>query len=105
MAGRKTVASERKKAQKKTVVQRAVVQLRASQGMTQQAFATYLGKAINTVAVWETSRPPAGLALIMLKEAANRLKRSDLAVIFDEALKQKMQFFGDTNGEGKSRMV
>jgi hypothetical protein len=51
---------------------KAVIALRTALGKTQQEFAVEVVKTtIGTVAVWETTRPPRGDALIRLADVAN----------------------------------
>ena len=102
---KKNATSETAALKQRTPVQDAVLELRKSQGWSQQAFATFLGKSINSVAVWETSRPPTGLSLILLKEASTRLRRRDLAEVFDRAVKSTVQFLNNDDGKRKSRVV
>jgi transcriptional regulator with XRE-family HTH domain len=51
----------------RTHVQQAVIDLRAALGgITQQELAVRMGKAVVTIARWETSRPPSGPELFGL---------------------------------------
>lgn len=65
--------------------QRAIAELRRRLGMTQQALAVDLGKAVVTVARWETSRLPSTEELLGLHGYAKKRGHEDLAGIFAEA--------------------
>jgi hypothetical protein len=54
--------------------------------MTQQEFSNHLDVAITTVARWETFRPPSGLSLARLRDAAAEFGRPDLQIVFEKAL-------------------
>jgi transcriptional regulator with XRE-family HTH domain len=55
---------------KKSELSKAVVELRVLLGENQQAFSNRLGIALNTVARYETSRPPSGEMLLRLGQLA-----------------------------------
>jgi len=67
-------------------VQQAIVELRRRLGMTQQALAVHLGKAVVTVARWETTRPPKGESLVALIRMAQAAGHDDLAAVFTRSL-------------------
>lgn len=56
----------------KSQVSKAVGELRALLGDSQQAFSNRLGLAINTIARYETSREPSGEVLLTLSELAEK---------------------------------
>src|SRR4051794_39269066 len=56
----------------KSEIAAAVVQVRNKLGESQQAFSNRLGVAIQTVARWETHRPPSGEILLVLAQLASQ---------------------------------
>jgi transcriptional regulator with XRE-family HTH domain len=68
----------------------AVWNLRHSLGETQQEFAYRMKTAIRTIARYETVRPPKGKALTAFLALAERAGRHDLAVVFQEALRDEI---------------
>src|SRR6185312_3179307 len=66
----------------RTAVSRAVIALRESLGMTQQQFSNAVEKTLGTIAVWETSKPPRGEALLDLAEFAWRNQHAALSRVF-----------------------
>jgi transcriptional regulator with XRE-family HTH domain len=76
----------RKRASTPDPVSNAVRELRESLSQSQQQFSNTIGVAMNTVARWETTRPPKGKALNDLRELAIENKKTELAWIFGDAL-------------------
>ena len=77
------MTAARTKMAKRTPLQDAVVGLRkAIGGLTQKELAVKMGKAVATVARWEISRPPSGLALCELEYLARLHGLEDLARSF-----------------------
>jgi transcriptional regulator with XRE-family HTH domain len=59
-----------------------VIGLREALSLNQQDFANRLSTAITTVARWETSRPPSGIALSALAKLADESGQGDFALAF-----------------------
>lgn len=71
---------------KRTPIQENVVALRKALGLTQQDLAVRMGRAINTVARWETSREPAGISLLQLRDFALTSGLPEIAAGFKSPL-------------------
>jgi transcriptional regulator with XRE-family HTH domain len=76
----------------KSKLSKAVCELRARLGSSQQSFSNRLGVALNTIARYETSREPSGEALLKLGNVAALNLHWDLSSLFyshylDEVLK------------------
>jgi transcriptional regulator with XRE-family HTH domain len=66
----------------KSKLSKAVCELRARLGLSQQAFSNALGVALNTIARYETSREPSGEALKQLGDLAMKKNHTDLGHFF-----------------------
>jgi len=82
-------------------VQQAIVELRRRLGMTQQDLAIHLGKAVVTVARWETARPPRGESLAALVRMAQAAGHDDLAAVFACGLGLAFQLASRPGAEDK----
>jgi hypothetical protein len=72
---------------KRHAASNAVIALRNALGKTQQEFAVEVVKtAIGTVAVWETTRPPRGEALLRLADVADRAQSTDPSLFESKTL-------------------
>lgn len=69
-----------------TRAQEALKRLRGALGLTQQQLAVQLGRAVVTVARWETARPPSGEALGELLRLALESGQRELAHEFKLAM-------------------
>ena len=65
---------------------KALVELRRRLGQTQESLARCLGVSLQTVALWETKRPPGGFALLRLCKLAK--EDPDLLKIFADAVER-----------------
>ena len=65
---------------------RALIELRQRLGETQESLARRLNVSLQTVALWETRRPPQGIVLLRLSSLAEEYQHRDLAQIFEEAV-------------------
>lgn len=74
---------------RQTRSQCAVIQLRKTLGLTQQELAVQMGKAVVTIARWETSRPPTGVALVELEQVALNGGQRELATMFKSLAEEK----------------
>jgi transcriptional regulator with XRE-family HTH domain len=69
---------------KKSELSMAVAELRTRLGVSQQEFSNRMGVALNTIARYESSREPDGVALLRLAGIARSEGHSDLAEIFHD---------------------
>jgi transcriptional regulator with XRE-family HTH domain len=74
--------------------QDALIRLRRELGMTQQDLAVKLGKAVVTVARWETSRSPSEEALLQLQTLASEAGLHEVAIEFKIALSEQLGTIG-----------
>lgn len=70
--------------------QAALVELRRRLGLTQQQLAVALGKAVVTVARWETRRAPSARELVALGAFCRSAGQHDLADLFRVVLFRKL---------------
>jgi transcriptional regulator with XRE-family HTH domain len=70
---------------------RAVRELRAHLGESQQAFSNRLGLSMATIVKYEAGREPTGRALAQLAHAAAEAGRHDLAYLFGRALVKELR--------------
>ena len=76
----------------RTPVQEAIIKLRkALGGISQQELAVRMGKAVVSVARWETARAPSDLALLELRRLALEAGANEAASVFNEALPVELQ--------------
>lgn len=75
-------------------VQQALRNLRTALGLTQQDLAVKLGKAVATVARWETSRPPRGAELAEILAFAVQANQPAAASVLARALGDDLQMRG-----------
>jgi transcriptional regulator with XRE-family HTH domain len=64
----------------------ALIELRKRLGETQESLARRLNVSLQTVALWETRRPPQGIVLLRLSSLAEEYQHTDLAQIFEAAV-------------------
>lgn len=83
-------------------LQQAIVELRRRLGLTQQDLAVHLGKAVVTIARWETARPPRGESLAALVRMAEAAGHDDLAAAFACGLGVVSAPPGRSGAEGKA---
>jgi transcriptional regulator with XRE-family HTH domain len=76
-------------------VRDALRELRRRLQMTQQDLAVHLGKAVVTVARWETTRPPRGGELSTLMKLAVQHGWPDLAGVFAHWLGEDLEMRGE----------
>jgi transcriptional regulator with XRE-family HTH domain len=70
----------------KSPVSTALRELRSRTGFTQEGLARKLSVSLQTVALWETKRPPSGIMLARLATLAAEHRYKDLKQIFENAL-------------------
>src|SRR5215831_8894120 len=75
-----------KKKKSRPKVSEALIELRRRLDHTQESLARSLNVSLQTVALWETKRPPTGIVLTRLEQLALRYDYADLAEVFDHAL-------------------
>ena len=75
---------------------RAVRELREALGLTQEQFASKVGKTLGTVQRYEQQRPPQGLALVPFIQLAESINRRDLVATFTAALTEELRGVMDT---------
>ena len=63
-----------------------LIELRKRLGETQESLARRLNVSLQTVALWETRRPPQGIVLLRLSSLAEEYQHADLAQIFEAAV-------------------
>jgi transcriptional regulator with XRE-family HTH domain len=68
---------------------KALIELRRRLGETQESLARRLNVSLQTVALWETKRPPMGIVLLRLSSLAEKYLYMDLAQIFEEAVEDE----------------
>lgn len=64
----------------------ALIELRKRLCETQESLARRLNVSLQTVALWETRRPPQGIVLLRLSSLAEEYQHTDLAQIFEAAV-------------------
>jgi hypothetical protein len=74
---------------KKTPVQEALYMLRCHLDLSQAALGKRLGVTNISVARWETSRPPSGIALLQLGVFAVLKGHFEIAKVFRDALREE----------------
>jgi transcriptional regulator with XRE-family HTH domain len=65
---------------------KTLIELRKRLGETQESLARRLNVSLQTVALWETKRPPQGIVLLRLSSLAAEHQHADLAQIFEGAV-------------------
>lgn len=86
-------------------LQQAIVELRQRLGLTQQDLAIHLGKAVVTIARWETARPPRGESLAALVRVAKATGHEDLEAVFARWLGLSSMPPARPGAEGKGGMA
>ena len=74
---------------------RTLIELRKRLGETQESLARRLTVSLQTVALWETKRPPRGIVLLLLSGLAEHHQHADLAKIFAEAVANEPRLVRD----------
>lgn len=69
--------------------QQAIVELRKTRQMTQQALAIHMRRTTTTIGRWEAMRPPRGFSLVELAKVARDFDRDDLAEVFERELQRE----------------
>ena len=73
----------------------ALIELRRRLGETQESLARRLNVSLQTVALWETKRPPQGIVLALLSRLAEQHQHADLAQIFLGAVENEPRLVRD----------
>jgi transcriptional regulator with XRE-family HTH domain len=73
-------------------VQRTLIEMRRLLGYSQQALAVAMGKALVTIARWETTAPPRGNTLLELRKFAEDHQMPEIAARFQVALFKEVDF-------------
>jgi transcriptional regulator with XRE-family HTH domain len=77
------------KRKSRSELSKALIELRKRLGETQESLARRLNVSLQTVALWETKRPPQGIVLLLLFGLAEKHQHADLAKIFNEAVENE----------------
>ncbi len=80
----------------KSPLSEALIHLRSTYGESQQAFSNRLGLALNTIAKYESVKPPTGVVLLKFASMAAEKGRKDLVKVFERA------FHEESGGSGPS---